>query len=78
MWHFSFANKVTIHSRYPARDFDALFALKSETASAKISVLCLFCVHNVAMSSEAVNSNKQSRKVTVQPGHEKSLIYNDD
>ena len=54
--------RVTIHSPYSARDFDALFALKSETASAKISVLCLFCVHNVAMSSEAVNSNTDSGK----------------
>ena len=30
---------------------------KPETAGAKMSVLCSFCVHHVAANGEAVNSN---------------------
>jgi hypothetical protein len=32
-----------------------------ETASAKMSVLCSFCVHHVAVSGEAVNSNPENK-----------------
>ena len=31
-----------------------------ETAGAKMSVLCSFCVHHVAVSGEAVSSNDET------------------
>ena len=39
-----------------------------ETACAKISALCSFCVHHVAVSGEAVNSNNPG-------GLEYSLLF---
>ena len=41
-----------------ARCFCALFAQKPETARAKMSAFCSFCVHQVALSGEAVKSNE--------------------
>ncbi len=40
-----------------ARCFCALFAQKPETARAKMSAFCSFCVHHVALNGEAVKSN---------------------
>ena len=34
-----------------------LFAQKPETARAKMSAFCSFCVHHVALNGEAVKSN---------------------
>ena len=42
-----------------ARCFCALFAQKPETARAKMSAFCSFCVHHVALNGEAVKSNRK-------------------
>ena len=45
-------------SQVPPRSvFVRIMHENHETASAKMSVLCSFCVHHVAVSGEAVNSN---------------------
>jgi hypothetical protein len=41
-----------------ARVFVRIMHEKPETAGAKMSALCSFCVHHVAVNGEAVNSNE--------------------
>ncbi len=61
--------RVTVHSVPPrycslgasARVFVRIMHEKPETAGAKMSVLCSFCVHHVAVNGEAVNSNASAR-----------------
>ena len=53
---------VNYCSQVPPRSvFVRIMHENHETASAKMSVLCSFCVHHVAVSGEAVNSNACNR-----------------
>ena len=53
---------VNYCSQVPPRSvFVRIMHENHETASAKMSGLCSFCVHHVAVSGEAVNSNACNR-----------------
>ena len=53
--------EVTVHPVPPRGVFVCNLHENPETACAKMSVLCSFCVHHVAVNGEAVNSNTRTK-----------------